>query len=87
MCLDCGKPISYGAARCVRCAAIDNHKDISKRPERDTLKSQIRDLPFTKIGEIYGVTDNAIRKWCDFYNLPRKKAEIKKYSNEEWALL
>lgn len=87
VCLDCGKPISYGAARCVRCAAIDNHKDISKRPERDTLKSQIRDLPFTKMGEIYGVTDNAIRKWCDFYNLPRKKAEIKKYSNEEWALL
>lgn len=87
VCLDCGKPISYGAARCVRCAAIDNHKDISKRPERNTLKSQIRDLPFTKIGEIYGVTDNAIRKWCDFYNLPRKKAEIKKYSNEEWALL
>ena len=87
VCLDCGKPISYGAARCVRCAAIDNHKDMSKRPERDTLKSQIRNLPFTKIGEMYGVTDNAIRKWCDFYKLPRKKSEIKGYTDEEWTLL
>ena len=87
MCLDCGKPISYGAARCVRCAAIDNHKDMSNRPERDILKPQIRNLPFTKIGEMYGVTDNAVRKWCDFYKLPRKKSEIKGYTDEEWALL
>lgn len=87
VCLDCGKPISYGAARCMRCAAIDNHKDMSNRPERDILKSQIRNLPFTKIGETYGVTDNAVRKWCDFYKLPRKKSEIKGYTDEEWALL
>lgn len=87
VCLDCGKPISYGAARCMRCAAIDSHKDMSNRPERDILKPQIRNLPFTKIGEMYGVTDNAVRKWCDFYKLPRKKSEIKGYTDEEWALL
>jgi hypothetical protein len=32
----------------------------------------IRTMPFTKIGEHFGVTDNAIRKWCDAEKLPRR---------------
>ena len=44
----------------------------------------IRIMPFTEIGKNYGVSDNAIRKWCDNYNLPRLVKEIKKYSEEEW---
>jgi hypothetical protein len=31
-----------------------------------------------------GVTDNAVRKWCDKYKLPRKVSEIKNYTDEEW---
>jgi hypothetical protein len=30
------------------------------------------------------MSDNAIRKWCDKFNLPRKKSDILKYSDEEW---
>lgn len=41
-------------------------------------------MPFTKIGEKYGVTDNAVRKWCDSLKLPRTKREINKFSDEEW---
>jgi hypothetical protein len=41
--------------------------------------------PFTTIAKEYGVSDNAVRKWCDFYNLPRKKGEISKYTNEDWV--
>lgn len=87
ICLDCGKSISYGAARCHRCASIDNTKDISRRPDRDTLKQQIRSTPFTQIGQSYGVSDNAVRKWCQFYGLPSKKSLIKQYTEEEWATL
>ena len=87
VCIDCGKLISYGAVRCHRCSSINITKDISRRPEKDILKEQIRNLPFTKIGEIYNVSDNAVRKWCDFYKLPRTKTEIKKYTDEDWALL
>jgi hypothetical protein len=36
---------------------------------------------------MYGVTDNAVRKWCDKYDLPRKAKDIKAYSDEEWALI
>ena len=32
-------------------------------------------------------TDNAIRKWCDFYKLPRTKGEINFYSDEDWELI
>lgn len=81
-CQRCGKEISYGATYCSAC-----HKFLLRkveRPTRDTLKEQIRNLSFLKIGEMYGVSDNTIRKWCDFYNLPRKKTEINKYSDIDW---
>lgn len=53
-------------------------------PTREELKQLIRTIPFTTIGKQYGVSDNAVRKWCDYYNLPRKSSEIKKYSDNEW---
>jgi len=28
---------------------------------------------------MYGVTDNAIRRWCKFYGLPSRKYELKEY--------
>lgn len=61
---------------------------IVERPDRQTLKKLIRTIPFTTIGKMYGnVSDNAIRKWCDFENLPRKKNIINSYSDEEWEKL
>ena len=81
-CIDCGKEISKGSLRCNEC----NHKLQYKteHPDRNTLKQLIRTKPFTQIGKDYNVSDNAIRKWCDNYNLPRTVKEIKSYSDEEW---
>lgn len=55
-----------------------------KRPEREELKYLIRNFSFLEIGRKFGVSDNAIRKWCKKENLPHKASEIKKYSDEEW---
>ena len=41
-------------------------------------------MPFTQIGKEFGVSDNAIRKWCDKYGLPRRVSDIKKYSDKDW---
>lgn len=55
------------------------------RPSREELKNLIRTISFVKIGERYNVTDNAIRKWCDAYKLPRTKREINNYSEDQWS--
>ena len=81
-CKNCGKEISSKAVLCIDCLSIKNR--IVDRPDRQTLKDLIRTKPFTQIGEDYKVTDNAVRKWCDYYNLPRKKTEINNFSDEEW---
>ena len=81
-CIDCGKEISRGAIRCISCEQARRHCE--KPITREELKRLIRNTSFTRIGEQFGVSDNAIRKWCDSYNLPRKVSDIKKYTNEEW---
>ena len=59
-------------------------KEREEKISRKELKSLIRTTPFTKIGEQFGVSDNAIRKWCKSYGLPSKSSEIKKYTDKEW---
>lgn len=83
-CEDCGCEVSYGAVKCLSCRNKEKSKNI---PERFVLKQLIRELPFTQIGKQFGVSDNAVRKWCDKYNLPRKTGEIRKYTDKEWNLL
>lgn len=84
-CIDCGKVIYKGSTRCEECGHKAQRK--CERPSREELKDLIRNCPFTKIGEVYGVTDNAIRKWCKAENLPSKTKDIKSYSDEEWQKL
>ena len=55
-----------------------------ERPSREQLKEMIRNQSFTEIAKQFNVSDNAIRKWCSTMDLPSKKSEIKKYTEEEW---
>lgn len=81
-CIDCGKEISEGSTRCRSCS--DKNRIQEKPVSREELKNMIRTMPFTKIGERFGISDNAIRKWCDRYQLPRTKRDINQYTDEEW---
>lgn len=88
VCCDCGKQISRGSKRCYSCENLRRAKERTiGYPNRKELKILIRTTPFTTIGNKYGVSDNAVRKWCDKYNLPRKAKDIKAYSDEEWELI
>lgn len=85
-CQDCGKELSSSSAtRCAECARKTTRQ--VERPSREELKMLIRSQPFTTIGNQFGVSDNAIRKWCKSENLPSTKKDISTYSDEDWDLL
>lgn len=84
-CIDCGAIISKTAIRCLQCNGKNNIIDINSIVGREELKNLIRTTSFVQIGKKFQVSDNAIRKWCDKYNLPRKTSDIKQYSDEEWS--
>lgn len=48
-----------------------------ERPDLDQLGRDISSMPMVKVGEKYGVSDNAVRKWCKSYGLPVSSAELK----------
>lgn len=87
ICPKCGKIKDKKAKMCIECRnkigpgnKIVNETILT----RDILKQLIRTQSFESIGKQYNVTGNAIRKWCDKYNLPRTKKEINSYTDEEW---
>lgn len=84
-CSSCGKELKdkTKTGLCADCYLKSNRK--ADRPNRETLKELIRTKSFTEIGTMYGVSDNAIRKWCDAENLPRKKTDINKFTDVQWA--
>lgn len=84
-CKNCGQVISSKAQYCVKCSHLMQMKAI--RPNREELKKLIRKESFSKIGNIYNVTDNSIRKWCKKEKLPSTKKEINSYSDQEWELI
>lgn len=81
-CRCCGVEINNRSTYCVECGHISERK--VGRPSRDILKEEIRNNSFLALSKKYGVSDNAIKKWCKSYGLPYKKSEIKLISDEDW---
>ena len=48
-----------------------------ERPSIDELKLLVKNKSFVEIGRMFGVSDNAIRKWCKSYKIPYRKKDIK----------
>jgi len=62
-CLDCGGKVSNNSKSglCVKCFSTRRRK--AERPSTETLLSQIEELGYCGTARLYGVSDNAIRKW------------------------
>lgn len=84
ICADCGKEISANAARCVECEKERRRKK-PLNISREDLKLLIRTKSFLEIGRMFGVSDNAIRKWCIKYNLPSRAKDIRAISDIDWV--
>jgi hypothetical protein len=79
-CIDCGVKISSGCKYCISCAHY--HQRIVERPNAKELAQEIVETNFCAVGRKYGVSDNAIRKWCKSYGLPTKKQDLEKWLEE-----
>ena len=84
-CSQCGVSITRYSQSGLCETCFHKTRRIAERPSREELKDLVRNLSFVEIGRQFQVSDNAVRKWCDSYNLPRKKTDIAKYSDAEWS--
>lgn len=80
ICNECGAVLGdrNTSGLCPTCAM--KKRQTIERPPREQLLQEIKELGFVGTGKKYNVTDNAIRKWCDAYKLPRTKKEIMDYN-------
>lgn len=76
-CENCGKEISSGAKLCFTCYAFSLRQQ--ERPQKEELKNILQKYNgnFTKVGQLFDVSDNTIRKWCKSYNLPFHSSDYK----------
>ena len=86
-CRICGSPITKNAELCTFCYNREKAQN-SKRISKEDLKKEILlvkngETSFLQLGKKYEVSDNTIRKWCKYYNLPYRINDLKKYSMEE----
>lgn len=75
VCQKCGKEISRGSVLCKECLSKEQRK--VKRPNKEKLIDLISKYTFVYIGKMFGVSDNAVRKWCKYYDIPFRKSDIK----------
>lgn len=75
ICPNCGEHKDYKAKYCLNCRNIARRK--VERPNKEMLLDLIKAKTFAQIGKMYGVSENAVRKWCKLYNLPYKRKDVK----------
>ena len=66
ICQHCGKEFEYKGNGKRQFCSYDCHRIAERRvsrPSKEELEKLVKELPMTKIGKMFGVSDNAIRKW------------------------
>lgn len=82
-CVKCGTvfAITHSKQKSKKYCSIECWGKASRRcarPSKDALLSLVRKHPLLVIGKMYGVSDNAVRKWCRMYSIPKTES---KYSH------
>lgn len=73
------KRIIYCSSSCSE--AYVRHRVV--KPTKENLYAMLLDKKnFTVVGKEFGITDNAVRKWCRAYGIPSKTSDYKAISNK-----
>ena len=77
-CKNCGKEITKGSKLCLNCYESLRAEN-SNKPSKDALIRNLYDYNgnFTKVGQIYNVSSNSVKKWCMKYGIPNKSSDYK----------
>lgn len=75
-----GMKSSKNAKMCLKC--FDKMLEENIPCTKDELIRLIIKYPFVKIGQMYNVSDNAVRKWCKRYGIPYKYNELKEFKTK-----
>lgn len=88
-CQECGKVCSKQANLCLKCSSKNKIVQcVSTRKfevSKEELSRLVDTMPMTKIGEIFGVTDNSIRKRCLILGIELKPKKARK-SNQSLTI-
>lgn len=75
-CPECNKQISSTQTYCSDlCAKVGRASKLI--PPKEQLVEDIKNMPMTQVGNKYGVSDNAIRKWCGKLSINYKELKGK----------
>ena len=79
ICPSCGKEFRPSDRKQKYCSPECYHNKNNNRPNISTLLKAFKEYNnFVKVGKYFGVTDNAVRKWCKLYKLPIHSKELHK---------
>lgn len=83
-CKVCEKPISFGFVYCSQECTHTGSQSLNK-PSKEILEKEIQTTPMTKLGEKYGVSDKAVKKWCIGYEieLPNRRGHWTKVKHNK----
>lgn len=76
-CESCGSRL-YERTKTGLCKTCYDEISSAHIPSKETLYSLLQQHSFVYVGKMYGVSDNAVRKWCLKYNIPKHSSYYRK---------
>jgi DNA-directed RNA polymerase subunit RPC12/RpoP len=72
-CIICGKEVSTKNQKQKYCSYECSHKATRKveRPSSEELYKLVWEMSTIKVAKIFGVSDKAVKKWCDSYGIEK----------------
>lgn len=84
-CITCGAEVWKEGTLCVDCYRLSSRK--VERPEPLELARLVKENGFVQTAKLFGITDNAMKKWCDGYGIPRHKDALVAWYNEQKGIV